>query len=43
MLLISPALRHDDVGGITTGVERLVRGDRALAPGTVAWVTAGEG
>jgi post-segregation antitoxin (ccd killing protein) len=28
-------LRHDDVGGIASGIERFVRGARALAPGTV--------
>ena len=43
VLLVSRALRHDDVGGIAAGVERFARGSRALAPGTVAWVTAGEG
>ena len=43
VLLISPALRHDDVGGIAAGIERFVRGVSALAPGTVGWVGAGEG
>ena len=43
VLLVSPALRHDDVGGIAAGIEAFVRGARALAPGTVGWVGAGEG
>jgi len=43
VLLVSRALRHDDVGRIAAGVERFVRGRRAFAPGTVAWVTPEEG
>ena len=43
VLLISPALRHDDVGGIAAGIERFVRGAGVLVPGTVGWVGAGEG
>ena len=40
VLFISPALRHDAVGGIAAGIERFVRGAGALAPGTVGWVRA---
>jgi len=43
VLLVSRALRPGNAGAIAAGVERFVRGRRAFAPGTVAWVTPEEG
>ena len=43
VLFLSRALRPGDVGAIAAGIERFVRGAKALAPGTVGWVGVGEG